>query len=261
MPDHNDSAESGTDNSGLGTFDLDRAFDDLTGGVESRTTPPGAARAVRSSRRRRGVAVVAVVAVLAIGGGTLVNGLRSTLTADPPVASPTATPAPPTPAVPARPTPTEFTAERFNAATAGWTSGWRSGDSPVLSDPPCGSGDTGPEPRSVDSAELGSGKTLGAARTYARFGTQYDAALAFRVIEGPLKLCAEGNGSSTEFRWQGAVGVAHSIKIPGERTISTVWLVQSGDRMAILTTVGMDTEPSAEVGQRVADVLLAGLTA
>ena len=50
------------------TFDLDRAFDDLTRDVAARSHPAGAGRAVTTARRRRtALGAVAAVAVLSWG--------------------------------------------------------------------------------------------------------------------------------------------------------------------------------------------------
>ncbi|GAA5146383.1 hypothetical protein GCM10023340_17220 [Nocardioides marinquilinus] len=237
------------------TFDLDRAFDDLARDVADTSCGRGADRAVASSRRRRAVGVgagaVAALAAVAVcvplltgGGGTATDPAGPSPTTPPPTAPP-----------PEAPAPAPLTAESLSAATAPWVDGWREGGSPVLTDGPCLSAGRA-EPRAEGATELRAGQ-VGAGRVYSVWEDAAQARdVGDRIVTG-FAACADGPMAATAVDVPGASVIAYDYP-DGSGADGTLWLAVTGDRVGLLTIVGVDTPP-ADVLDAVGTALVADL--
>ncbi len=235
------------------TFDLDRAFDDLTrdvSGVSAVAGGRGAARAVTASRRRRAVgAGAAAVVVLTAGGLAL-----TTLGDDPARTVPVA---PDVPDLPDAVTPAPLTAEALAAATSPWRTAWVEEDATAFTDPPCISAG-GAEPLLQDTTELTSGPRVSAERTYAAWESPARAGRVADRLAASFEQCSEGEMVGTTVAVPGAEVTAYAWP-EGNPQLGVLWVAVVEDRLALLTVAGVG-DPPADVRDRVGEALVAGLT-
>ena len=233
---------------------FDHLFDDLTRDVTRSSSPGGAPNAIRAARRRRvgrGVAAVVAVAVVGTIGVGLATGGEDRAAIDP---------ADTTPSPAAMPAPAALDAATFDAAASPWSSGWTDGDSRVLTDPPCEVSGGSVEPLELGSAELRHPGAQGVMRTYVLFASAAGARAAFDSIAGDLTQCAGRDAATTLF----TDARVDTFRLPGEDRAdpsddATVQLVVAGERVGLLSVVGVAEPPPAATADRIATAVVAGL--
>ncbi len=231
------------------TFDLDRAFEDLTRDVTASSVPRGAERAITVSRRRRATATAAGIAALAIvATAGLALSTRGSDDAGPPVA----------PDVPVTVTPAPLTAAALGEATARWVGPWTEADSSLLTDAPCLSEDTA-QPLAHEAAEFAAGATAGASRVYSLWSNPDQPAAVAATLATGFAACEDGAMTPTRLDVGDAQITAYAFP-EGAEPAGVIWVAVSDDRLGLLTVVGPDTHPPAEVQQDVAEALVSGLT-
>ena len=237
------------------TFDLDRALDDLTRDVTSRTHPAGAERAITTGRRRRAsLGAVAAVGVLTVGG-LVVSQL-----AGPDEAAPQ-------PTGPVRledrlPEPADLTVQRLAEATDGWQSDWRAGTSPrVLNDPVCldGSGTESLAVVSLDSSDFVSGSSVAASVFSSRMPDGTTGAEVFDLLAASIDACGR-RGTVTDYSLpEGSRARVSRWEAVGDKPSSTLWVVQAGQAIDLAIVTGATRAPSPEVEQDMALAVLGDL--
>ena len=253
MPDILDSTLDGpTDGPSDGP--VDGAFRGLTRDVSAVSRPRGAAAAIRRARGRR-LAVAAAVTVVLLGlGGLAVDRLAGSEQSAPGPAG-SGRSVVEDPAADALPVPAPLDAEALETATAGWVSGWSDGVS----------GGTVPAPRCLevtavpDPAAAGRGSRFRtasggvAAATYLRYGGESAALATVETIRSTCVSIPDGAGPLELALPAGATGWV----ILGDE--ASAWLLQTGDRLAVLQISGPALEPDAQVRDAVARAVLAAL--
>jgi hypothetical protein len=230
------------------TFDLDRAFDDLTRDVAARSHPTGADRAVTTARRRRtSLGAVAAVAVLSVGG-VVVSQLGGGSPAPQPGGPGNVTVAP-------EPAPRPLDAAALNEGFDGWAV-WTQRDPEVLTDPRC-LGDTPEQPVSGETTAFRSDPGLGAAFTNAVFASEADAQRAFDALVDDLEGCQLLEGVRPLTLESGRSAYAPLSGTPKGDDPQLIWLVQVDDRVGILTVVGIQDTPPDDVVPSVAAAMAA----
>lgn len=233
--------------------DLNTMFATLAGDLAHQTVAPGAAEAIRRSRRRRTTGVVAGVAAAAaiVVGGAVGLHLADRGQSAPPAGRPTQG---------IEATPTVLDAEHLSEATQPWLTGWRTTDSPVLSDPPCLRATGLPKPVDDQSEEFGIGRHVGAAATYATFASPEDAQRVFATFRSQLDACATDiKGQSLDDAPRAEVEIG---SVPGRsgNPPRTLWVAVSGSSVTLLTVAGAEPPPS-EVATGVGVALVKGTLA
>ena len=244
------------------TIDVGAQLRHLRAQVDAHSRPVRAARAVTTARRRRAAGTVGVVAaVLVVIVGVLSWPLphRSTpvpVTASPSIGSPT------------DPAPARLTAERLGAATAGWAESWQPGAPPVTTDLPCADENL-VEPGSVVVAnEYRSGRTRGASHTVTAYSDSVIAMPTFGVIHASVNTCSIVRSDRLWYEFNeddpdpDAKGFAEAAVLSWRDGSSegTVWLALSGNKISVLSVVGV-TDPPEPVAERIAEAVVADMLA
>lgn len=228
--------------------DLDRAFENLTRDVTTSSVPRGAERAISAARRRRATgAGITALAILTTGGLALSN-----------LGSYDARPEPVAPDVPVTITPAPLTPAALGEATAGWVGPWTQASSPLLTDAPCLRAGAA-QPLADEAAEFRAGTTAGASRVYSLWNNPNQAAKVATNIATGFAACQDGAMTPTHLDVGDAEITAYAFP-QGAEPAGVIWVAVSGDRVGLLTVVGPDTHPPADVQQDVAEALVSGLT-
>ena len=241
------------------TFDLDRAFDDLTRDVAARSHPTGAGRAVTTARRRRAaLGAVAAVTVLALGGVAiaLVGGgdhatpspagspsANVSLTADPHVTNPERAFAP-----------GPLDADRLNEVFDGWGE-WKSSTTSGGPSPHC-MGLTPQDPVSGRSDYFDGGPGVDAAFTNARYASSAAAGRAFSSLVDDLEGC-EWLGEIRPVAAGGGQGVYATMSAAPGDLPQVIWLTRVDDRVGTFTVAGAQDTPPDDLVPSVAAAMVA----
>lgn len=239
------------------TFDLDAAFRGLAQHVADTTTPRGAGAAVATARRRRRtrIGAVAAAAVVIVSGAAIAQGVGGRDNAGPADL----------------PSPAAFDAASFDAATAGWTSGWlvptHNSQLPhhmrTILSTACmkrvnssGKGTPNAEHEGGPLWVTPSGEV--ASTAFAEWGPDHPTAATtvYSELESSIDQCAEAKPSGS-YAW-GGEAVARSWTVPGAES-GHIWIAREGDAMALVYVAGTAPVVPADVDRRVAAALVAGL--
>jgi hypothetical protein len=229
------------------TFDLDRAFENLTRDVTTSSMPRGAERAITASRRRRATgAGIIVLAFLTTGGLALSD-----------VGSDGDGPVPLAPDVPVIITPAPLTAAALGEATAGWVGPWTEASAPLLTDAPCLRAGSA-QPVADEATEFRAGTTAGASRVYSRWSNPDQAAEVAATIATGFANCQDGAMAPTRLDIGDAQITAYAFPQSADPA-GVIWVAVVDDRVGLLTVVGPDNQPRAALQQTVAEALVSGL--
>lgn len=238
------------------TADLDAVFHGLVDDVEMHSRPPGAQRAVRTAGARRGVvaaSALALVLIVAVGlGGWVLQGSRGV--GVPAVGGPSATISPssaPPAYDPDVPAPALMTPDRLNEASRGWAT-WRKETVGGAGAPSCLTQTTAPVGTTSEHYRSKTGFDLSLERL--RFASRDDSNKAMLATAQAFITCPEG----TELHNYDVSADLEIVAVPwsaGGRS-GTVWLINFGDRMDVLSFVGTK-QPSVEAFGRVSRLVAA----
>ena len=242
---------------------LDAQLRHLSAQVDAHSRPIGADRAVTTARRRRAARLGSTVAAaLVVIVGVISWSLPHRPTTVPLTTSPSVTPI----EAPTRPAP--LTAERLEAATAGWVKSWQRGAPPVPTDLPCADQSlVEPQPVGITN-EYRSGRAMGASHTVTSYPGVETAYQAYMLTHASVDACPVVRSDRLSYLFNDAAPGPNLEDLVEVAVLSwrdggsegTVWVATAGNEISVLSVAGA-TDPPEPVAERIAEAVAADLLA